>query len=453
MRPIDANTLEALSGSRSGDRLVCWVWYGGRLALEDPLPVSSWGLSGDTGRKAAALSLSIDDPSGELAPWLLEDPLGVGGARIQCTYMVGGAGSIPLGWYRITRSEPEEQWRAYLIDEGGTVTPDTAIPEGKLLRVVPGGASISVNADDLAVVLDMDRLIAPESPPASSTVLSEIRRLCADRIPVTVAAGVVDADVSSQLVYDGQTPRLEAVQDLAARIGCGVRVDGQGFLAVYPITSAPVVTLRGGPEGLLVRVDASQDVSGLYNRFVVDGTADNERPVRAIADITAGPLKVDPKGHGVVPKFYSSNLIATQEQADAYAREMRDTQLAGLTTDLRVTCAPLPHLEVGDWATVFRPVVDGRVVSLDGRVTALSLKGGADGTQAMDLTVSCSYSAVQAAFHGGSDLTLAGKRKTGPAPKGLFTVAGPAYTDHGDGTFTATGSGVTDNGDGTWTIT
>lgn len=452
MRPIDDDTERALSGSRAGDRLVVWCWYGGRLAVEEPLPVSAWGLSGDTGRKAASLSLSVDDPSGELAPWLLEDPLGVGGARLQCTYIVGGAGSIPLGWYRITRSEPSEQWRAYLIDEGGTVTPDTPVPDGKRLAVVPGGASVSVSADDLAVVLDLDRLIAPESPPASATVVSEIQRLCAGILPVKVSAGITDVGVSEQLVYDGQTPRLEAIQDLAARVSAGVRLDGDGFLNVYPVTSEPVAVLKGGPEGLLVRVDRSQDISGLYNRFIVDGTADSERPVRAVADVAAGPLRVGGP-HGTVPKFYSSQLIATQDQAEEYAKELRDTQLAGLTTDLKVTCAPLPHLEVGDWVSVFNPVVDGRVVSLDGRVVALSLRGGADGTQAMDLTVQCSYTAVQAAFSAGSDLTLAGERRTGPAPKGIFTLAGPLYVDNGDGTFTLSGSSIADNGDGTWTKT
>jgi hypothetical protein len=209
------------------------------------------------------------------------------------------------------------------------------------------------------------------------------------------------------MVYDALTPRIEAVQDLAARIGCAVRMDGEGFLSVYPIQSDSVATLRGGPEGLLVKVNRSQDYAGLYNRFVVDGTADSERPVRSVADYTGGPLRVGGP-HGTVPKFYSSQMISTQQQADSYAAKMRDTQMAGLTTDLRVTCAPMPHLEVGDWATVNAAVADGRVIPVTGRVTAASLSGGTDGTAPMSLTLACSYADVQAAFASDSSLSLAG---------------------------------------------
>jgi hypothetical protein len=410
VRPIDDNTLRALKGSRAGDRLVVWAWYGGRLSVPEPLPVSSWSLSADAGRKAAGLTVEVDDPTGRLAPWLLEDPLGAGGARLQCTYMVGGAGAIPLGWYRVTRSEPEESWVSYLINERGTVTPDSPVLAGKRLAVASGGAKVSVSADDLAVILDSDRLVAPESPPSGATVLSEIRRMCADIIPVTVDSGVADVAVSARLVYDALTPRLDVVQDLAGRIGCAVRVDGNGFLRVYPIMTAPAATLRGGPEGLLVKVNRSQDYAGLYNRFVVDGTADSERPVRAVADIASGPLRVGGP-HGSVPKFYSSQMISTQTQADEHARRMRDTQLAGMTTDLKVVCAPMPHIEVGDWATVNAAVADGRIVPVSGRVTAASISGGPDGTAPMSLTLACSYKDVQSAFMSGSDLSLAGPIK------------------------------------------
>ncbi|WP_347134752.1 hypothetical protein, partial [Staphylococcus aureus] len=72
----------------------------------------------------------------------MEDPLGVGGAELQVIYQVGSAGYVNLGWYRITQSEPDDQWRSYLIDEKGRINPNTPIPKDKRLVSVPGGTVV-----------------------------------------------------------------------------------------------------------------------------------------------------------------------------------------------------------------------------------------------------------------------------------------------------------------------
>src|SRR5450830_132761 len=415
MRQIDANTLAALYGSRAGDSLTVWAWYGGRLAWDVQLPVSAAKFSWDTTRQIQTVSLSLTDKDGTLAPWLLEDPLGVGGSRLQVTYNVGGAGSVPLGWYRITHSTPAESWVSYTITEAGTVTPDSPVAPGKRLAHVSGGATISVEGDDLGTLIGKARFPAPESPQGTSpTIGGEIKRLLGDIAPVVTTAGVTDRAVNKTLVY--QDDRLNAVEDLCKRINCDYRFNGAGQFEIYPLTpQTPVATLKGGPEGLLVRVDRKQEYEGLYNEFYADGqyqttAADGTQtqiPIRGYAAITAGPLRVSGP-HGRYPKFYSSTMLTTQAECDAYALTMRDTQLAGLTTDLVVTCLPLPHVQQGDWVTVYNPVVNGRVISLTGRVKTMDLGFTNTAPDRMTVTVECTYTDVQAAFSSASNLSLAG---------------------------------------------
>jgi hypothetical protein len=430
VRPIDANTLAALKGSRTGDELVVWVWRDGQLVWPEPLPLAGWALDWDDSREAQSLNLTVKDPTGELAPWLLEDPLGAGGSRLQVIYSVGGAGVVNQGWYRVTQPQPDETWAAYTVDEAGTVTPDSPVPPGSKVIMQPMGATITVQAYDLAAQVVNDKFIAPESPVgASPTVIGEIKRLLLDRVPVLVVAGVTDTPVNTTLVYEQQGDRWAAVQDLAARIGAGVRMNGDGQAEVYPITSSPVATLYGGPEGLLVRVNRAQRYEGLYNIFVADGTATvngQQQPVRGVAQITGGPLRVDGP-HGRYPKFYSSTMLTTQEQCDAYAAQMRDTQLAGLTTDLIVEALPLPHLQIGDWVTVANPVVNGMAVPLNGRVVAMGLRGAGTTVDRMPLTVRCDYAAVKAAFGSATSTTIAGPILTNQPGVPAAHASAPLY--------------------------
>jgi hypothetical protein len=77
---------------------------------------------------------------------------------------------------------------------------------------------------------------------------------------------------------------------------------------------------------------------------------------------------------------------------------MRDTQIKGLTTDLKVTCLPHPALQVGDWVTVAAPVINQQIVPLVGMVKTMSLQTNGAAVQSMKLTVECAYADVQLAF-------------------------------------------------------
>jgi hypothetical protein len=402
MRAIDKNTSDALIGSRSGDAINVYAWYAGRLSYPEPLNVVSWSINWDRQRQVSQMNLTIVDESGKQAPWLLEDPLGVGGAELQVIYQVGGAGSVNLGWYRITQSEPDDQWRSYVIDEKGRINQNSPIPADKRLVQVTGGTQIQITAQDRGRNAQNFRFIAPESPPGTSpTITSEIRRLMDGIAPVVISPGVVDREVNKTLVYTDD--RLNAVQDLAKRISCDIRFNGDGQCEIYPIAQqTPIWVVSGGPEGSLVKVNRSQALDGLYNMFVVDGTATvngQSQPVRGVTQITAGPLSTNGP-HGHIPKFYSSQMIGTQAEADAYAQTMMTTQLAGLTTDLKVECLPNPAIQQGDWVTVASPVVNSQEIALIGSVKSMDLRSSGSSVGPMTLTVECSYADVQTVIGG-----------------------------------------------------
>lgn len=410
MRPIDSNTLAALKGSRTGDQLIVNVWYNGQLAWPEPLKIASWDATWDAGRPTS-LSLTVQDPTNKLSPWLLSDPLGVGGARLQCIYSVGGAGTVNLDWHRVIKSRPQQKWVTYTISDKGVVTPNTPIPPDKRIVRSPAGATINVSGNDLSLMIAKDRFIAPESPVGGSpTVIGEIKRLLQDRVPVTVLSGVTDTAVNTTLIYQQQADRWAAVADLAQRIAAGVRMNGDGQCEVYPLSSASVATLIGGPEGLQVAVDPEQDYEGSYNYFVADGTATvngQSQPIRGTASITGGEL-VFGGPHGRYPTFYSSTMLTTQAQADAYAAQMRDTQIAGLTTDLFVEALPQPHLQIGDIVTIPVSRIDGMAPPLTGRIVQMHMSGTQTSVDRMSLTVRCNYYDVRTALTSGTNYTIAG---------------------------------------------
>lgn len=397
MRDIDAATLTALNGSRASDTITVYAWYDGNLVQDDPLPISTWSMSWDLTRQVQTANFTVTDKDGKLAPWLLEDPLGVGGTQLQVIYNVGGAGSVNLAWYRITQSAPDENWRSYVINHLGQTNLGSPLPPNKRKVLVSGGAQIAISGADLALHIKNARLLAPQSPQgASPTNLSEITRLLADIVPVDADPAIVDKAVNKSLIYDGE--RIDAIEDLCDNLGATYRMNGDGHLEVYPIApTEPVWTIAGGPEGVLVRPDRSQSIEGLYNVFVAEGTDADNLPLRGIAEITDGPLR-NGGPHGTYPLFFSSNMLTTQSQVNNYALQMRDTQLAGLTVDLEVTCLPNPALQQGDYVRVASPVVNGQTVTLDGRVKTMSLSSDGTVVQPMVLTVQCSYDAVQAAL-------------------------------------------------------
>lgn len=391
MRPMTDAALAALTGSRSGDGVRVHVWLDGRTVAEN-LPVSDWSLTWNLARQVQGQwSCTVTDVDGTLAPWAIDDPLGVGGPRMQVIYGIGGTNeTVDIGWYRTVQSDPAESWRVYTLP---SAQPDARF--GERVVWVSGGASIPVQGDDLTRVVVDDRLLAPSSPAAGATVLSEVRRLMTGIMPVTVTDGVVDAAVPSSVVFERE--RMDAIEDLLARIDAAARMTGDGQLEVYPTAKTdPVWSVVGGDGGALVSVQRSQSAEGLYNAVVSEGTDSTTKlTVRGTALEDTGPLRWQgPMWR--VPMFRSSPLIETQAAATADARTTLAGRVSSRQVTLNVTCLPHPGLQVGDWVQVACPLVDDEPYPLVGQVTSMTLRGSAEGVSPMTMKVACAFEDVQA---------------------------------------------------------
>ena len=404
MLPIDDLTLDALNGSRDGDRLEVFAWYGGRLSYPDPLPIGSWSLEWDGSESKqvqGVLNVEVKDPDGRLAPWLFEDPLGVGGAELMCRYVVGGAGTINRGWYRISSNAPKEAWFSRVIpDSSAAAVGDSVVPGGHRLVMASGGATIPVTAEDRTLNLTLARFLNPEQPAGTSpTVQSEILRIVGNRMPVKFS-NVEDLAVPADVTFDG--PRVDAVMDLAKRAGAWLRMGGNGELEVYVKDETPVWTVAGGDDGALINIERAQTVDVLDNIGVVRGEQkytdsagqEQTRPLVGVAKIKTGPLRAGGP-NGDIPRFLDSKLLNTQEAVDKAAASLIANYVSSLTLDLEVTCLPNPALQVGDWVTVTQPVIDGRLVPLNGEVIKMKLQSLGSSVGQMVLTVRCAASAVQ----------------------------------------------------------
>lgn len=360
------------------------AWRGGEVAAAG-LEVTSWALAWDASRQVQGqATLTIADPGGKLAPWGMSDPLGPGGSRLQVTWVSGSSGTrVPLGWWRIRRPEPHETWRVY--GKGTSVTR------------VPGGGSVTVDADEMTCVIDMSRLDAESSPAAGATCLGEVRRLVGDIVPVVVDPAVTDRLTSPQLVY-GES-RMDAVEDHLASVMASHRMGGDGSLQVVPFAAtSPVWTLVGGSEGVLIDLGRSLSDDGLYNAIVSTGTAPDGSPLIAREYLTVGPLAYGGP-FGKVPAFHHS-VATTAEGVAADARTVLATQVSTGTVDLPITCLTHPGLQVHDTVVVVAATTVGDQ-PLTGRVMSITMRSATSDTgttpaKSMSITVRVPVEALEA---------------------------------------------------------
>lgn len=382
MRDISTDDAEILLGSRSGDRIIAHAWYDGALVAPD-LQVTEWSIRETNSRQVKTqVDITVVDEDGSLAPWALDDPLAPGGSRLQVIYEVGGGGQVNYGWYVVSRSVPSESWRVYP-------------GENHSLRWVPGGGVIPVEGDDLTRLAVDDELLANESPPTSSTVITEIRRML-DGIMGVVVSAEVDANVAvpNGTVYEKETPRLNVVEDLLSRINATHRMTGDGMLEIIPIAKQPAVwDIVPGEEGALVQVVRDLDLTNMKNAVVATSTElDTEVVGRAFESF--GPLAWEGPAWRR-PEFISTSLIDSTEEAYEVANSALANGISNRSVTLRVTCLPHPGVQVGDWVRVASPTITGSTVDLVGRVDAKTLRGSRSGVAAMTLEVTCDYIDVQ----------------------------------------------------------
>jgi hypothetical protein len=303
------------------------------------------------------------------------DALGIGGSRLQSTLNLGGY-AVPLGWTSNVKTAPSETWRIV----------------GPHALFVPGGAKVPVESDDLTTLIVDAKFTTLQAPVTTNTVTQEVIRLLTDIMPVQVDTAVVDVPVPTTMTYS--LDRMAAVQDLLAVINCTHRMTADGLLEIYPLgVTAPVWTIQGGPGGALVSVNRLQDRSQLYNAVAASGTTTAGAELVGQAALTNGPMAfAGPFGNK--PKTVTSSAITTQAAADAYAKNVLNSQVIAQSVDIPVICLPNFAVQLGDYVTVYQPTATG-AQPLNGLVVKMGVSGSQNGLDPMTLTVRCLISDVE----------------------------------------------------------
>lgn len=225
--------------------------------------------------------------------------------------------------------------------------------------------SIEISAPGLLQIPADARLLEPTAPRDGGTFMSEFRRLLPSGMTVAFQSGLVDRPVPRTMQWDED--RLEALYEIADAWPAVIRMDQWGGLVVKPPPQTegvtPVVTLKDGVGGTVVRVPRKDTRKGAANIMVVRSSADGV-VASGVAQQTSGPYAV--ATYNPVPQFYASPLLTTNAQCLAVARAklpeaMRQSSI------LAVEMAPDPRLELDD---VVRVVRDGQkdtgmIVGLD----------------------------------------------------------------------------------------
>lgn len=350
MRPHSDALLEVLAGSFSR-RLWVDVFHG-TDRVEQDLPVIGWTFEGDlsgeikhSGRGTVVYSskhgesLVPEGTTGVLSPFR---------ARLLMVLEIftddGFSERVNLGWMKVTKVPS-----AY--DSFATVN--------GIDRVVASYVEIVFQSLDTDVQRRGFRF--PEQPSSLLSCYDEIRRITG--FPVNES--VIDKPIPSLPTYEAaQGGRLKAVQELAGALGGRAVVDPSGAFTVVPDVAGPVAgTLTVGPQGTVVDVGYEVDTDGVYNAVVGVFEDANRKPIYAVAVAPEGDLSPDGL-YGEYTRYYSSDFVKTQVQADAAVASVLAQSIGSQQYDVPLQCIINPLPELGDTVEVVghdRPLV-GRVV-------------------------------------------------------------------------------------------
>lgn len=209
--------------------------------------------------------------------------------------------------------------------------------------------------DRMAAIIDA-RFLSPRQLQAGRTVGQVVRELVEEVYP-TAEVVFDDATEFATLARSVvvEESRFEALKEIVTSAGKIWHWDGQGRLQIRsaPDPDRPLWHVRAGAGGVLVEAGRRISRQGVYNAVVARGEgADLAEPVQAVA-VDDGPdsptrwAAVGDGGFGFVPRFYSSPLIYTEQQAYAAAASLLRRNL-GLPYTVDYTQVPNPLLRPWD---------------------------------------------------------------------------------------------------------
>lgn len=331
------------------------AFYEGTAQVAD-IPISDGTLEYDaTQLIRGSLSISVPryftPPDGirrDLLPVGDTDALGCNGQRLALSYTISrpgrGTETISMGWYRIS------DWSE-------------------------DGANITVNASTLETLLDEYRFLDTIQLARGTTMLSAVRTLVANALPVRLLPGVTGT-LTGRSAEDN---RLEALDALLTDWGLRYYVDDSAALVVAPgwndLTDPAVTTLTDGESGTVVRTPTQGNRDGVYNAVRAAGEDTGEvAPVSAVEYLRTGPRRWNGP-YGNVPYFYASPLLTTIAQC-RLAAQTRLRNLQAIAAPVTIEAVPDPRIELGDViALTYRGTE--RLARIDAVSLPLTADGGA----------------------------------------------------------------------------
>lgn len=333
MRQGSAELLKVLAGSFERELSVN-VFNGSNRPLEGER-FESWQLDADLGGKVCSSGSGVivhQSVNGEsLSPVGTRGVLSAFRARVELvmTIRAGGfAESVSLGVFRVTANP--------------SATDTTLTYDGREYVVA---SMVGVKFSSLDEDTERWGFRFPEQSLAGSSAFEEIRRLTGMPAEETVD----DVILSSTKVWEAkQGGRLNAVLELGRILGGSAVVNSRGAWAIIPdAVGEPVATLRLGEFGTVLDVADEIDTDTVYNEVVGTFEDAGGNPIYSVAAVETGDLAItgDYKPN---TRYYSSDLVKTQEQADTAVRSVLDMSIGSQQYDVQIQCHVNPLVEIGD---------------------------------------------------------------------------------------------------------
>jgi hypothetical protein len=334
-------------------RLIVDSFYGAERTRMN-LPTESWSLkwnSESSGTKAGGTLTIVYTPdiAESMTPTRFSDVLAPFGQELNLRMEIRAglfSETVQIGHFRIVAVPDAKDAHAEHLGETITV-----------------GSKITVTLQDRLVAVERNGFLSEQSPPSLESCWGELQRLTGMQLDRSVD----DKPIPGRPVYLAeQGGRLKAAQAIAAVLGGPAYVTPDGALSVLAGMSEEVVAeLVLGDRGTILEVAHSMESEGVYNHVVGHFEAEDRTPIFAVASITEGPLSVNGQ-YGVYTRYFSSEFVKTQEQADAAVASILSQVSTGQKYRVPVKCVINPLVDDGDMVSVQRPggrLLVGRVVS------------------------------------------------------------------------------------------
>lgn len=334
------------------------VFNGSDRVLEG-VQFESWQLDADLGRGICAQGSGTvvhSSPDGSsVVPVGTEGVLSPFRARVEPVMTIRAGGfeeSVSLGTFRVSAVPAAS---------------DTFATVGGRELVV--ASSVALKFDSLEADVERWGFQFPEQSVAGVSAFAEIRRLTGMAVEETVP----DVPVPSLKVWEAkQGGRLDAVLELGRVLGGSAVVNSRGAWEIIPdVIGAPVATLRLGELGTVLDVADEIDTDTVYNEVVGTFEDVNGKPVYAVARVEDGPLSVDGP-YGVHTRYYASDMVKTQAQADGAVQSVLDQSIGSQQYDVQIQCHVNPLVEIGDVVAL-----EGWKRPLVGQLRKIDLSNGA----------------------------------------------------------------------------